>query len=614
MAADGNDVFLRLKKILPPAGKAGEAADKKLIFSLRRSHLPNWSQLQYIGQFLSNQEKKIIQVCAAIIVINFIFLGFVFYKNNITLAPAAGGSYTEIITGTPKFINPLYSSINNVDGDLVALIYSGLLTRTKDGGLKPDLAEKFDISEDGKVYTFYLKEKILWQGQDKTPLTANDVVFTFQAIKNPEYKSPLRVSFTGVEINKADERTVKFMLTEPYAAFLELLTFGILPASIWEQITPAAANLAEFNLKPVGSGPYGFKSLTKDKSGNIRSYELEANKYYFGQKPYINTIIFKFSPLFGEGVSALNEGKAEGMDYLPQEYENKITNNNLNRYYLTQPQYAALFFNQNNLGGLKDARVRQALAFALDKISLAALFPHTQIIDGPILPLFSEFYNDAITKYNFDADKARALLKEAGWQVTEVPENEATTTTDLLAGEKWQKKGEEWLIVTITTIDQPDTMQAAEFIKQAWAAINVKVNINAVPAQLIQTEVTRPRNYQVLLYGVVLGGDPDQYPFWHSSQIGPSGLNLANYANKEIDILLEDGRITTDNGARQEKYKKFQEIIARDLPAIFLYSQSYPYLQNNKIKGFDTQTIIIPSDRFANITNWYINTRKKIVW
>ncbi|MEK7067877.1 MAG: peptide ABC transporter substrate-binding protein, partial [Patescibacteria group bacterium] len=456
------------------------------------------------------------------------------------------------------------------------------------------------------------KENILWQ--DKTPLTANDVIFTFQAIKNPEYKSPLRVSFTGVEINKADERTVKFILAEPYAAFLELLTFGILPANIWEQIAPAAANLAELNLKPVGSGPYGFKSLPKEKSGKIWSYELEANKNYIRENPYINTIIFKFSPLFGEGVSTLNEGKAEGIDYLPREYENKITNNNLSRYYLTQPQLTALFFNQNNLGALKDIRTRQALAFALDKISLATLFPHTQIIDSPILPMFTEFYNDAVAKYNFDLDRARALLKEAGWQVSEVPDSDLATTTGLLAGEQRQKKGEEWLTIAITTIDQPDTMQVAELIKQAWEAINIKVTINAVSAQLIQTEVIRPRNYQVLLYGVVLGGDPDQYPFWHSSQIGPSGLNLANYANKEIDILLEDGRITTNTGARQEKYKKFQEIIARDLPAIFLYSQSYPYLQNNKIKGFDTQAIIIPSDRFANITNWYINIRKKIVW
>ena len=611
-----NRMFLWFKKKLPLKRELGGTIDKKLIFSLHRSQLPNCSQLKYVGQFLSNQEKKIIQVCSAVIIINFIFLGFIFYKHNVKLAPASGGSYTEAITGAPKFINPLYSAINNVDGDLAALIYSSLLTRDKNGGLAPDLAGKITVSEDGKIYTFYLKENAVWH--DKTPLTANDVVFTFQAIKNPEYKSPLRVSFTGVEIEKVDERAVKFILTEPYAAFLELLTFGILPASAWEPIVPAAANLAELNLKPLGSGPYAFKSLTKDKAGNIKSYELEANKQYFREKPYISTVIFKFFPLFGDGVNAINEGKVEGIDYLPQEYENKITNkNNLNQYYLTQPQFTALFFNQNNLGALKDARVRQALAFALDKTSLAALFPHTQIIDSPILPMFTEFYNESVAKYDFNVDQARSLLNAAGWQVTEVPTanaSEGATTTNVLPGDRWQKKGDEWLTLTIATIDQPDTVQVAEFIKKAWEAINVKVTVNAVPAQLIQTEVTRPRNYQVLLYGLVLGADPDQYPFWHSSQIGPSGLNLTNYINKEVDILLEDGRITTNKSTRQEKYNKLQEIIARDLPAIFLYSQSYPYLQNNKIKGFDTQAITIPSDRFSNIVNWYINTRKKIVW
>lgn len=618
--------------------------DKKLIFSLNKSKVPGWNQFKYISQFLSRQEKKIIQTCLIIIVLSFVFLGITFYSNHVKLVPASGGSYTEVLTGTPKFINPLYASINTVDSDITSLVYSGLLQRDKDNNLIPDLADKFEVSEDERIYTFYLKKDIKWH--DKTLFSADDIIFTFKTISNSEYKSPLKVSFEGVEVQKIDDFTIKFILNEPYAAFLELLTMGILPAGLWQQVPPESANLADLNLKPIGTGPYKFKSLTKDKSGYIRSYELEANKQYFGEKPYIEHITFKFTSNFEEGVIMLNEGRVEGIDYLPKEYEDRIVaKSTYNYYYLNQPQFTALFFNQNNLDTLSDKRVRQALAYAINKQEADKVPSYTQIVDSPILPIFTDYYNDEITKYTFDIDKAQELLDKAGWRVVEVvkekddnenvetspsnsagkhgasqesedesSEDEELDKQPVMEPGRWRKKGEKFLIVTITTVDQPDSMQTAEVIKEAWEQLNIKINLNIIPAQLIQSEIIKPRNYQVLLYGIILGADPDQYPFWHSSQIGPNGLNLANYSNKEVDALLEDGRITNNETIRKEKYKKFQEIIAQDLPVIFLYSQRYTYLHSNKIKGFDMHSIIIPSDRFNNITNWYIETKKKIVW
>jgi len=602
------------KKFLAAADKS--TADKKLIFSLRQSNLPSVNQLKYIGKFLSKKETRIIQACVALISLSLIFLMVNIYKNKIQLVPANGGNYTEALIGTPKFINPLYSSINTVDNDLTALIYASLLKKDQDGNVVPDLADTFEVSEDGKIYTFYLKKNVLWQ--DKTAVSADDVVFTFQAIANSEYKSPWRISFTGVDVKKIDDATVSFTLAEPYAAFLELLTIGILPSHIWLNISPAAANLADFNLKPMGSGPYQFKSLTKDKTGHIKSYELEVNKNYYGRKPHVSILNFKFFSTIDEAIAALNENKVEGIDYLPKEYENKVAGkNNFNFYYLTQPQFTALFFNQNNLSVLKDIRVRQALAYGLDKKLLAASFSYALPINGPILPMFSDFYNDQIKKYNFDAVRARELLAAAGWNKTSVSAedaNNASSTDSLVGAGEWQKKNDEFLIVNLTTVDQPETAAMADVIKQSWQSIGIKVNLAIVPAQTIQTDIIRPRDYQILLYGAMSGSDPDQYPFWHSSQIGPNGLNLANYSNKNVDILLEDGRITNSKETRIKKYKEFQTIIADDLPAIFLSSLSYAYLQSAKIKGFDTSVVAAPSDRFANIANWYINTRKKIKW
>jgi len=623
-----NKCVLFLKKTLVIGKKKrGINADKKLIFSLNKSKMPNWDQLKYISHFLSRQERKIIQLCVVVILISLAFLSVFFYRDHIKLAPARGGSYTEVLTGSPKFINPLYDSINTVDSDIVSLVYSGLLKKNKDSELVPDLAEKFEISEDQRVYTFYLKKNIYWH--DDSPFTANDVFFTFKAIDDVEYKSPLKSSFDGVEIQRTeDDGVIKFILNEPYAAFLELLTVGILPSEIWQQIPPKAANLADLNLKPIGTGPYKFKSLTKDKAGNIKSYELEVNKKYFGSRPYIENIVFKFAPSFEDGLTMLADGRAEGIDFLPKEYEERVAaKDTYNHYYLSQPQFTALFFNQNKLGALSDKRIKQALAYSIDKQTITASLPHARFIDSAILPMFKDYFNDDIDKYGFNLKKAEDLLDNAGWgkiKVEEIKNNEGSEAEggegsteeqkpEIEAG-TWRKKGGEFLTVNITTVKQADTVKTAKLIKESWEKLNIKVNLNVIPAQQIQGEIIKPRNYQILLYGIILGSDPDQYPFWHSSQIGPSGLNLANYNNKTADALLEDGRITNNKEIRQEKYKEFQKIIAQDLPAIFLYSQRYSYLNSNKIKGFDTSNITVPSDRFNNITNWYIKTRKKIVW
>lgn len=614
--------------------------DKKLIFSLNKSRIPTSRQLKYVGQFLSKKEKRIITVSLAIILVSGIFLSIRFYINHVKIAPKDGGTYTEGLVGSPKLINPLYASVNNIDNDISCLIYSGLLKRDKDNKLVPDLAEKFEISSDEKEYTFYLRKDVHWH--NKSEFTADDVIFTFNAIADSEYKSPLKLSFEGTEIEKIDDYTIKLILNEPYAAFLELLTTGILPQELWSQIPPSSANLAELNLKPIGTGPYKFKSLTKDKAGNIKLYELEVNNKYYDKKPYLQNLTFKFFSSFQEGVNALNEGRIEGIDFLPKEHEEEIVaKNNYTYHRLNQPQLSALFLNQDRLGVLIDKRVRQALAHAVSKQEIIATTSpqYTYSIDGPILPMFTEYYNQEIKKYEYDLAKAKQLLDQAGWKIVEVkedreegedeeipkPRQDGVRDPDSHVGTKenetpaiehgtWRKKGEEYLILSLTTVDQPDNIIVAELIKNFWEKLNIKINMDIVSSDLIQNEIIKPRNYQILLYGEILGADPDQYPFWHSSQIGSSGLNLANYNNKKADELLEDARITNNVQTRVEKYKEFQNIIADDLPAIFLYSRNYTYLQDKKIKGFGMTSITIPSDRFNNIGNWYIKTGRRIVW
>lgn len=605
--------------------------DKKLVFSLAKSRWPSFKQLKYVRKYLNPAERLAVGVCFIVIVFSSIFLAAGFYKTHLQIIPVDGGDYIEGAVGSIKYVNPLYSTVSDIDSDLAELIYSSLFRRNAKAELVNDLAEGYEVSPDGRTYTVKIKLDAVWH--NGSPLTVDDVVFTFSAIKDLKYKSTLRDTFSGVEIVKVDDRTVKFNLTEPYAAFLDLLDFGILPQELWQQIEPASASLAELNLKPVGSGRYKFKSLVKDKSGNIRTYILSRNEHYYGQKARINTISFKLFGNSSEAISALNNNLINGLSYLSESDKAQVVaQNSLNFYDLNLPKLSAIFFNTKANPALADKKVRQALAYAIDKNKIVAevMAGNARAIDGPVLP--GNFaYNNGIKKYDYNAATSSRLLAEAGWKTTELIVADITRAkADLTAKDEAVKKQAEakikmgpgrWLIkdnnylsINLITADNQEYGRAAELVAKFWRDLNIKIEVNLVSANQIQTDVIRPRNFAALIYGEITGADPDPYAFWHSSQIGQTGLNIADYANKEADKLLEDGRLNSVLSARREKYKKFQEIIAEDEPAIFLYSPNYTYIQGKKIKGFNVKSIVVPSDRFSDIGQWYVNTGKKIIW
>lgn len=619
-----------LKNILK-RGRAAAEWDKKLVFSLAKSRWPSLKQLKYVRKYLNPAERLTVGVCLAVIFFSLMFLAAGFYKNHLQVIPVDGGDYIEGAVGSIKYVNPLYSSISDVDSDLAGLVYSSLFKRNNQAKLINDLAESYEVSPDGRIYTIKIRPDAVWHSGG--PVTVDDVIFTFGAIKDIRYKSTLRDAFSGVEIAKVDDRTIEFNLNEPYAAFPDLLTFGILPEELWQQIEPASASLAELNLKPIGSGRYKFKSLVKDKSGNIRTYVLSRNERYYGPKAHINTVSFKLFGGLEEAISALNNNLINGLSYLPESSKGQVVaQDSLNFYNLDLPKLSAVFFNLKANPVLADKKVRQALAHAVDKNRLVAeiMSGNARVIDGPILP-GSFAYNEGIKKYNYDAATSSRLLAEAGWKTVEVAEAdiiqaEADLGTKDEAAKKqaeakikmgpgrWLIKDNNYLAITLITVDNQEYGRAAELIAKLWQDINVKTEVKLAPAAQIQTEIIRPRNFEALIYGEIIGADPDPYAFWHSSQIGQAGLNIADYANKEADKLLEDGRLSSELEARREQYKKFQEIIAEDEPAIFLYSPNYTYVQAKKIKGFNVKNIILPSDRFSDIGQWYVNAGKKIVW
>ena len=228
-----------------------------------------------------------------------------FYLTNTEAVPNRGGNYTEGLLGQPNLINPLFSSINSIDRDLENLLFSRLFRYDENRQLVPDLVGSYEIADDKKSYTIKIKRGVFWHDHNNEELKADDIIFTVHRLLDPQTKSPLFISLNGVTIEKIDDYSFKLNLKEPYAPFLSNLTFGILPAHIWETYQPTGMILAKENLLPIGSGLFQMDKLTKDKKGNILSFVLKRNERYYGPKPYLDKITFKFFNDSGQLVTVM---------------------------------------------------------------------------------------------------------------------------------------------------------------------------------------------------------------------------------------------------------------------------------------------------------------------
>ena len=519
------------------------------------------------------------------------------YLAHRVLMPAVGGSYTEGLIGAPRFINPLYSSANDVDQDIVNLVYSGLMKWDPGAGLIPDLAESYTVSDDELVYTFALRTNATWH--DGTAVTPRDVIFTFNIIQSTEYASPLASTFKGVSVEQVDDRTVSFVLDEPFAPFLSSLTTGIMPADYWGEIDPATIRLADRNLKPIGSGPYMFEELETDRKGAIQTYTIERYPKYYDEPANISTITFKFYDDVEEALQALDDKHVEGIAFAPKESLDDIDQGEVLTPSL--PQITALFFNLDK-PVVDNVDMRTALGAAINKDSIieTTLQGQASVIHTPILDSYqtaAEIYNDP-TPYS--PATAGSMLDDLEWIIPE--------------GAEFRTKGEASLDLVITTVDQPETVSVANEIAEMWKAVGINATVDAVDSSDFRTEVLEDRSYSILLSGILMGSDPDPYPFWHSTQAGHPGRNLSQFESRKADGFIEEARKTSDIEERKAAYESFTEVINEVVPAVFLYQPTYTYISSKKIHGQDIRTIVSPSDRFGQVNMWYIKTKKGFRW
>ncbi len=558
---------------------------------------PSKEQLSYLPKVLSARERYTVVALVVLALVSLVMIPVAAYYGATNQAPAHGGSVTEGMIGAPQHINPLLLQANDVDSDLANIIYAGLLRYDAQGNLAPDLAGSYEVSDDGLKYTFTLRENLLWH--DGNALTVEDVIFTILTAQNGDYGSTQRINWQGVEITKKDETKIVFTLKNRYAQFLNNATLGILPKHKWELVKPANFAISSLNLEPIGAGPYKVDKLRRDNNGMIQSMELSAFENYGSGNPYIKKLTFKFYDSEQKALDAYEQGEVEGVSFVSSQNIDDINLNDEDDVHnFKLPRYFALFFNQNKSKALSEALVRKALNHATDKTEILAttLSGHGTIVDSPLLPGIINI-PDQGAAYPFDKEKASQLLDQGGWKVDPAKNNVRSN-----------KDGTQ-LELEITTSSWPELLLVAEAIKKQWENLGIVVTIKTLSIPEIQQAI-KDRNYTMLLFGEVLGLDPDPFSFWHSTQKRDPGLNLALYDNKDADGLLDEARQTLDIEKRRSLYDQFQKIVVADAPVVFLYSPDYLYLQPTKIKNNIAEIIAVPSNRFDTVHEWYIDTKR----
>jgi len=668
------------------------------------SKFPKFSQWKQLFKVLSKTEKRFFLVFVSLLVVSTIYLAINFYIDNTKLVPAYSGVYTEGVVGQPRFINPIYGETNDADRTLIGLIYSGLMTYDKNGKIVPDLVKEYQISENGKVYTFQLKDKLYWQ--DGVKLTSDDVIYTIKTIQNSDYKSPLRANWLNVDVEKLSDSSFTFSLNSPYNSFLENCTVKIIPSHVWKNVLAENFALSPYNLQPIGSGPYILSNIQETNNSFIKSLTLQVNHKYYEKLPYISKIKFNFFANNADLISAANQKNINGfsiasLDNDEASVEKQVrqgwsANEKFNVYSFSLPRYFAVFFNNNAKGLspkiLSDSNITKALNYSVNKQELTQKITDVfkekiSIVDSPILSDYFN-YSKPTVNYNFSTDEANKLLDKSGYkadsttglrakpntkkpafqfksylkvgssgaEVTELqgclsrlddsfktllqeetsgkygkgtedavtafqkkylPDNESTgevgagTRKELNTRCLTPQNTSIPLEFTLTTINQPQLVLAANLIKDYWQKVGAKVEVKAVELSELK-DIIKNRDYEALLYGQALGSEPDLYPFWHSTQVNDPGLNLSAYQNKKADQLLKDARETLDEKLKINKYENLQDTILTDAPALFLYNPDYLYWVSAKVKGIDTTKIVDPAKRFENIINWYVQTHR--VW
>ncbi|MGB4076174.1 MAG: peptide ABC transporter substrate-binding protein [Minisyncoccia bacterium] len=552
------------------------------------------SRFSFIGNFSSHlralsPSDAVLMSALAVLFLILSFAGLYTLERYFLVAvPSYGGTLTEGVVGTPRFINPLLA-LTDADRDLVALTYAGLMGYTAQGTLRGVLAESYEISPDGTLYTFTLRETARFS--NGSPVTAEDVVFTIEKAQDPALRSPELPNWTNIRVEAIDARTVRFTLPAPYAPFLGDATLGILPAQLWRNVKNAEFAFSPLSTEPVGAGAFTVAHVERDTNGTITRYRVSASKEFALGRPYLDAIQFVYFDDTEALLSATKTGRVESAYGVPLEGAIEVP----------YSRVFGVFWNASKNPLFGRIEVRKALSVVIDRDALIAeaLGGYGTPLWGPVPP--------------------RALPSSVR---PEVPENRVEEARKILLRNDWvfdeteklwkHEKDGLSLSVTLSTGNIPELKAVAQRIRSDFALLGVPTEVNLYEPSELATRIIRPREYEALLFGMAIGREHDLFAFWDSSARVDPGLNVALYANRAVDELLEDIRVTENLEERSALLQKLDTMIAEEYPAAFTHAPHFLYVLPENLRGPTLSEVASPSDRFTGVYEWYL--REEAVW
>jgi peptide/nickel transport system substrate-binding protein len=514
------------------------------------------------------------------------------------IQPVPGGIYNEGIVGTYSNANPIFAT-GSVDIAVSRLIFAGLLKYDDQNQLVGDLASSYSVDATGKHYRFLLRPGLTWQ--DGKPLTAEDIVFTFKLIQNPDAQSPLLPGWQNIAISAPNASMVSFDLPNAFSAFPYSLTTGILPEHLLAKIPAAQLRSADFNTtEPVGAGAFAWQALqastTTDPAKSLSLIELKPFKHYAGGTPKLSGFVLHAYGSEEQLVRAFQKRDVNamaGLSAVPPslEHAGDVTIHNF------QSTAAVMAFFKTSTGVLTDAQVRQALVRGADTTHiLQQLGYSTKPVKEPFLR-GQLGYDPSLEQADYDPVAANKTLDAAGW----------------VRGQNgFRSKNGQQLAFHLYAEDSPENRQTADLLKADWAKLGV--NMTPVIQNLTDFQTTLEfHTYDALLHGISIGADPDVYAYWDSSQAdirSNSRLNFSEYKSTTADTALEAGRTRLDTALRTVKYRPFLQAWQTDAPALGLYQPRFLYITRGEVYGLNEHTLNTDSDRYESISDWQIHTAK----
>src|SRR3989344_83722 len=533
----------------------------------KKIYLPFQRVCDEAKERFSTIERAIFLFFATTLILSVMYV--LFWTNDALMVtiPKNGGALIEGSVNSPGFINPLLA-IRDSDRDLSSLIYSGLVRISPSGEIINDLAERYEIRENGTAYYFKIKDSAVFH--DGAPVTADDVKFTVERAQDASVKSVKRANWEGVSVEKISDKEILFRLKQPYTPFILNTSLGVLPSHIWSAVEAEQIPFSQLNISPIGSGPYKIKSIQKDGSGVPSAYVLESFKQYTLGRPYISKIIFKFYPNKEALLQAYNNNEIENMATVMPKIARELGNGGARVETAPLARIFGVFFNQNQQTIFAAPEVRDALEKAVDKNEIVntVMLGFASAIDGPfpsdiakLMAAVEPAKTVASASASSETASANAeaveILERAGWKFDDEKKEMVKKT----------KQQTQELAFTLTTSNAPELRETAAILKTSWEKIGAKVEIKT--------------------------HDP-------------------NDVNQNTDAILEEARMSADQDDRIVKYSRFYDILKREKPALFLYTPDFIYMVSPKIQGMALGQISISADRFSEVYKWYLETQK--VW